>query len=1253
MRTGRRVHRLIWLHALFVALAGAAPISPREAPAGLPVRMTFELRWSVPVLPDLPEPEHVPAIPGPIELTMGAGVVNEVVPWPTGPAWESRPDGSWRQTFVNQGQARVRVEAPLAAEITIRVADQVARLTLASLLEGPHHSGSPAVGEIKVERLAWDAIQADLAGDGTLEPGAAVPLSVSLNLLTPEAADVAVRCSAELRPARGGDPIWRDDWKEVIATNSLEPARHPLMVTAKGPEGTYILEIKTSWEPMGDPAGSRLGRWLRRRRNPSQTTSASRRLSVAILGPRSPASPTPTKGDSGESEVDAIDLTRAWGQRPSATGRSPLAEPGRTTWLVPDAAMVDPSVRDRLRGWIKGNATEPSTLAPADSGGLAWSAVGLRVENPERPHRLTLTVTGGHPSSLGVAMVAGGGPGSPGRVVLDACVSGAPVLDGGPPGTFSWPVWPDAESPVLVMVNRDRAASVRIGSISLTELTDLPASAAPRGPDRSLGIHLAGLRSLARFGGGNERTIDILAQGRNLSTYLAHCGASTVILPNGLADRQRRRALSGQAGEDSTGPDRLDLMLRILARRGCSAWVEVGFGGTLPGLPAPNSPEAMAEGLVRLDRKGLADGPSYHPIHPKVREAMARKVRAAVEPRKARPNLLGVLVRLGPSSTLLGGPDTGLDDTTFARFVDDAFEPGLSARVPGQDPGDPGRFEARAKYVEGAGRLPWLAWRSREVAGVYAGLAEAARSASPGSTLAVATPGLEPGPAGEEARRVDLAGLGPSQAWRGVGLDLTAWPEGEGAPVILRGVGLSTGDLGHDLATSPELDEQVAPRAGRGVLVGVEGPVDDPAEWNQAPLRLTARPMAEGAWGDEPLGHAIAAIDARRVILASTSVAGQEERIRRFARVFSPLPSPPPGPPGPRLPSGVVSRAVRSGPNTYLSMANDTPYPILLETAFEAPADASVEDLGRGIRLEPEREAGVARLVLELPPFGVATAKVGSPAVKVASVTPFPGPAVLDGMKAHYDDLWAALGRLNRLPAGDPNLTLSRSGPSNAGFEPDSVLLTTSRPSTTIPGWETATGGGLVELDRDRPRSGRGSLRLDARNGPAGVISTPFHPDGRSTLAIHAWFRADPPDTKVRVRIDGQAEDRPYARQLDLTAQADWAETTIRATQLPEGGLDSARLRFELLGPGRLWIDDVSVRGDALSESERLNARRDLMAALSAYRDKRYSDFARLAGSHWTRYVSSGPASTVGAGDRSGMIRTGDASALPPGKRLR
>ena len=46
----------------------------------------------------------------------------------------------------------------------------------------------------------------------------------------------------------------------------------------------------------------------------------------------------------------------------------------------------------------------------------------------------------------------------------------------------------------------------------------------------------------------------------------------------------------------------------------------------------------------------------------------------AIAPRRKRPSLTGLLVRLGPGPTLLGGPDTGLDDATFARFVRETFD---------------------------------------------------------------------------------------------------------------------------------------------------------------------------------------------------------------------------------------------------------------------------------------------------------------------------------------------------------------------------------------------------------------------------------------------------------------------------------------------------------------------------------------------------------------------------------------------------
>ena len=126
--------------------------------------------------------------------------------------------------------------------------------------------------------------------------------------------------------------------------------------------------------------------------------------------------------------------------------------------------------------------------------------------------------------------------------------------------------------------------------------------------------------------GGEPASHDALTTARNLAKYMQYCGASAVVLPEDLSDRSSRRALAGQADEDSTGPDRLETIRRVLARQGCSLWLEVDLDGpdALPGLPPANSAEAERRGLVRLDGRGRVDGPAYHPLNPEVREAMKR-----------------------------------------------------------------------------------------------------------------------------------------------------------------------------------------------------------------------------------------------------------------------------------------------------------------------------------------------------------------------------------------------------------------------------------------------------------------------------------------------------------------------------------------------------------------------------------------------------------------------------------------------------
>jgi hypothetical protein len=422
-------------------------------------------------------------------------------------------------------------------------------------------------------------------------------------------------------------------------------------------------------------------------------------------------------------------------------------------------------------------------------------------------------------------------------------------------------------------------------------------------------------------------------------------------------------------------------------------------------------------------------------------------------------------------------------------------------------------------------------------------------------------------------------------------------------------------------------------------------------------LRLTALPLSEGPDGDEPLGHALAALDAHWVMMAATAVAGHEERVRRFARIFRALPAASASASAPdRQPFGVAVRTYALGEQTYLSLANDTPYPIRLDTLVNAPAAAAVEDLGRGMRLKPEATPDGRHVVLDLLPFGVAAVRVAAPRVRVGAVKPFPTDAVKTSMLARYNELSDQLSRLNRAPAD------GRVGPPNPGFEPTDtrlVQLTIPRAPAAPGGWQVVAGNpaNTAEIDPARFHSGRGSLRLTASAPPAAVLSDRFTPEVQASLTIQAWLRSDQPDARVRVWIEGESAGQPFIRRSELTIQPEWSMMAVRASEVPPAGLTQARLRFELLTPGNLWVDDLSLASEALSETERNNARRVLVAALQAYRGERYADFARLAGSHWARLpFLAGVAGVEGRPSERGgpgMIRTGGATALPPDRRLR
>lgn len=1241
-------------------LLAAADLRAQGPPEAF--EMTIEVDWSQPGADDHALPLEPPSQDVVLEVIDGRVVEGVAWPWDAvakvGPA--PIEGGSWRLGPGAAGKVRLRVEVATGSTLVVRRGDQESRHAIAAILEGPQAVTLAEGLSLAVRRLPWDVLDVDFGAGvegGVAAPGATVPVSIGYNILQPDAAEVTVRTTAALRPAGKPEAVWEFEQREVLPANRHVPPARLWSIPAPTKEGSYVLEIQAAWESTPGRESSRIGRLIRRRKAPGVVGTSSRRVVLTVMGPVAPAPPPVlASGESGAkgAEVDALDLGRLRNARFSAWGRSPITT-GGAAWELPPQVLADPARREKDREWLRGfiskAGSEPARIGKADEAGLAWSAVALHCERPGRPHRLIVAPSSDDPAALGAVLVDPGTPERRPRVVLDACGASSPSGN----GPLEWIVWPGATETILVLLNRSREADATVGAVRLVEL-EPPAGVAAAGPTdgRSVGIRLQGPDPLSRFAAQAEPGIDDpLAAAENLASYLATCGATFAIMPESPAERDARRRLGGRLVEDATGPDRRELALRVLRRHGLAAWLEPDLAapGALPDLPPAGSEEASSQGLARLGPDGKPDGDAYQPLHPKVREALRRRVVAGLTGGEARAAYSGMLLRLGDGPTLLGTPDAGLDDATFERFVRETFGPEVAREVPGLDPADPRRFEARSRYVAGVGRMPWLSWRSKAVAGLYAELTAAAREAAPGAVLALATPTLDAGPAGAEARRVDLAGLAPNHAWRALGLDLDDWQAGPNGPVILRGAGLSDDGLARDLAGHPDLDSRLAKFHRRGLLLLNDTPK---AASPDDPPSATAFAPGDGPTDDAPLAHAVAALDAEWIVVADTAAAGREDRLRRFADLYRRLPPsrrPMEDRPSAAKDAGVAVRSMRSAGGTTIAMVNDTPYAMRIAGVLKGDPRTAVEDLGRGLKLVPQPAEGGRRLVVDVAAFGLSLVRVSGDA-SLDSATLYPPDAAMATMEARSRALSEQLATLNRGAAG-PIVE-----PPNAGFEQEPVTpAALEEPGRTAPGgWrlDPAAKDAALEVDERNPHSGSRCLKLEARQGPAAVVSGDFSPGDDSGLLVQAYLRGDKEGAPVRVWIEGEVDGRTFVRRTEVAATTEWKPTLVRVSDLPSGGLDSARIRFEATAPGKLWIDDVRVRGEAAPKAVRLNAQRTLLAALQAFRERRYAEFARLADSHWARHP--GVLALV-RGERAREAdkapEAAEASALPSGRTVR
>jgi len=793
---------------------------------------------------------------------------------------------------------------------------------------------------------------------------------------------------------------------------------------------------------------------------------------------------------------------------------------------------------------------------------------------------------------------------------------------GGPPnrlGVHRFVFWPTTRQPVIVIANPSTVAAAVFGHVRVAAgPTHLPIAverqaaegfAMPTGGRRTFAM-LDGPHLVRDCGGAGR---PLAGRGRSTSDWGTHLdavrhaaemlraqavrGGVVTVFSGGAAawpsvltrDASAWDFAARVEGDQPASRDLLTALARGFEAHGLVTVPAFAFDAPLVAvetlLATPGCSPGIAcvggDGRPRLTAGG---GLHYNVLDPRVQQAVVNVVVEAAGRLRGSRGVEGFAVLMSREGWLhLPGVASGLDDATFSRFAASLPEP-----IDVQE--GEGRFAARARLVEGPLRSPWLAWRCREVAGFHARIAENLAAIDDRWRLHVIPTTLfidhaeTPDRAGDSAAGRDVV--------RESGLDPAAIPREVAERVVFVSphVSCSSGRFRDRAACgaanrSPALAAAAVRATRRGAaILDLPLTLDLSAVVPHGPFGtatlagpVTARPMVAD---DRPLAESLAACDAE-IVIDARIVDGLESGPAR--RAWESLPAAPCDI-AMTAASPVVIRGRREAGVTRLLIVNPSPVPVQATLTLGSTPSAVVDAVGN-LSL-PVDAAG--KVLVPLAAHGIRTLLVDG-GVTLAHVSlAYPE----DATREVADRVAKLQRRRAVLETPVPLEVLD-----NPGFELGAID-TPGRPAASIAGWEVLEprrGALAVVAGAGQAASPGRGLAFSSLNGLATLRSNPFEPPRTGRVSVAAWLRvagdAQPP---LRMAVEGVQGDREFYRFAAVGGlaggrplTAGWAQYVLQVDELPAAGLDSLRVRFDLLGPGRVEIDEVRVFDLAFDESQR------------------------------------------------------------------
>ncbi len=1125
-------------------------------------------------------------------------------------------------------------------------------IPLGELIDGVHNTPLDDSGNrLSLMRAPGDRLHVDFdRAHLVFAPGESFAFRVEPHQLG--TSTTAARLQASIASAHGGQRVWAEEYTTgpdgTATTISLPVPRH---------EGVYDLRLVLA-PPSRFKQKLRLG----------QKPLAERKVQFVVLDTQ----PTARSGEAPTAKVLEINpVNPRWWERlaslPPIPGfrQGPLGNGDAATWNHPS---LGPMIQ-----------LGPGGAAPD----ISWEAYPLPISHPGEVHVLEIEYPTDVPQAMGISLIE---PNAAGAVVPIGLDSGVYVSDEeaeNPARMAKHRVvfWPKTKTPLVLITNRRPGACAVYGKISvlsapqsqLAMLTlgrfDSGSTLPPAFADDDRGERLwAGYmdRPLVpeNFGAPeaydeqSRRSIDdwntFHQGGTRLVKYLRHIGYNGLMLsvladgstiyPSELVSPTPRYDTGSffDTGQDPVRKDALELFFRLFDRERLVLIPALQFAAPLPELESiKRAGGAEAEGLEWIGGDGKpwpqdgihqGLGPYYNLLDPRVQTAMVNVVREVVARYGGHEAFGGVALQLSPESYAeLPGEAWGFDDQTIARF-----ERETKTHVPGTGPQ---RFGVRAKHLTGPGRSAWLKWRDEVVAQFHRRLEQEIATGHDGAKLYLAGGTMLENQQTQVRLRPTLSRKAKiDEAFMDLGLPLQDDSRETGI-VVLRpqlvrpNIAPSpAGAAESELYLSREMDMLFSAAGGRSSLFYHEPQrarlasfdVESPFGASNTFAWLVSQMSPSGDRNRRRFVHSLAVADTVEMFDGGWMLPlGQEASIKDVISAYRQLPKD-----RFRTYDGeiqpVVVRTLTHEGRTYIYLVNDSPWPAGITMQMDMPSVCNMEKLGASSGVGPlKRSPSGTTWQVSLKPFDLAAARFSSDQARILTAVVSLPPSVRESLERRIEDLVTRVRAL-----GNPLLE-------NPSFESPVA-------NQQIAGWAARVpDGGRIALDSRFKNSGSRSVLMSTNGPPVSISSAPFLPPQTGRLTVGVSLRAADVDRlpSLRIGVDGESDQggfHPHGVIDRVGASAahpgDWVRYTFPIENLPTEGLANLRVRFELLGAGEVWIDDVQVQAfnrDELIELSKINT----MASL--HLDKRqYADCQRLLDSYWPRFLVANVALTTAVAQR-------------------